>query len=278
MSRYKQQVDETADFLRSRAGDFPRIGLILGTGLGGLANEMDVEFELGYEHIPHFPVSTVESHSGRLLIGKLGGTRVVAMQGRMHLYEGYSAREVTFPVRVFGTLGVDTLLISNAAGGMNPLYRRADLMLLSDHINLQGANPLIGENVSQWGPRFPDMSDPYKEELRQIARDVALKEGIPLREGVYVSVVGPNLETRAEYRFLRTIGADAVGMSTVPEVIVATHMGIQSMAISVITDECFPDSLEPVSIAEVLAAAAQAEPHLTRIIIGIVQRLESPTS
>ena len=270
---YKKQVEEAVDYLSATVANVPATGIILGTGLGGVVNEMDIESVVAYEDIPHFPVSTVETHSGRLVIGQLGGQPVIAMQGRFHLYEGYDAKEVTFPVRVLGSLGVSRLLISNAAGGMNPLYRRADLMLITDHINLQGANPLIGENIEDWGPRFPDMSDPYDEGLRNIAREVALENGIELRQGVYVSVVGPNLETRAEYRFLRGIGADAVGMSTVPEVIVANHMGIKTLAISVITDECFPDALEPINIEDVIAAASKAEPSLTQIMKGVVSRL-----
>lgn len=266
-------VNEATDALRARVQTQAQIGIILGTGLGGLADEIDVVSEVPYGEIPHFPLSTVESHHGRFVSGTLAGVPVFALQGRFHLYEGYSAREVTFPVRVLATLGIDTLLISNAAGGMNPHYRRGDLMLITDHINLQGANPLVGPNVDDWGPRFPDMSRPYDEELGQIAEQRALDLGIKLHQGVYVAVVGPNLETRAEYRFLRMIGADVVGMSTVPEVIVAAHMGLRTMAISVITDECFPDALEPVSIEDVLAAAADAEPSLTKIMTAVVKSI-----
>lgn len=270
---YRRHVDEAADAIRVRADLQPRLGIILGTGLGRLADEIDVEERIPYDEIPHFPLSTVESHQGRLLIGHLAGVPVVAMQGRFHLYEGYSPHEVTFPVRVLGTLGVDTLLISNAAGGMNPIYRKGELMLFTDHINLQGLNPLIGPNVDAWGPRFPDMSEPYDVELRELAERAALERGIKLHQGVYVAVLGPNLETKAEYRFLRFIGADVVGMSTVPETIVARHMNMRVMAISVITDECFPDALEPVSLADVLAAAGQAEPKLTAVMKGVVEKI-----
>ncbi|OZC03043.1 purine-nucleoside phosphorylase [Rubricoccus marinus] len=267
-------VHTATESLRQTLGDHSaRIGLILGTGLGRLAEEIEVSHSIGYEEIPDMPVSTVESHHGKLLAGTLRGVPVLAMQGRFHLYEGYSAHEITRPVRILKELGVDTLLISNAAGGMNPLYRRADLMLLTDHINLQGVNPLTGPNVDTWGPRFPDMSEPYDLDLRDMAEAAALARGIRLQQGVYVAVEGPNLETRAEYRFLRTIGADAVGMSTVPEVIVAKHMGLRCMAISVITDECFPDALEPVSIADVLKAAGEAEPRLTQLIGDVVEKI-----
>ena len=267
---YRRLVDEAATAIRERAPFEGRVGLILGTGLGALAREIEADVVIPYGEIPGFAPATVEAHDGRLLIGKLGGEPVVAMQGRLHLYEGYSPREVTFPVRVLATLGVDTLLISNAAGGMNPHFRKGDLMLVTDHINLQGANPLMGPNVDDWGPRFPDMSEPYDVALRERAERVALAAGIKLHQGVYVAVVGPNLETRAEYRFLRQIGADVVGMSTVPEVVVARHMGLRVMAVSVVTDECFPDALAPVTLADVLAAAAEAEPKLTRIMKGVV--------
>ena len=269
----RAQVQEAADVLRDRVGDGARVGIILGTGLGALADEIDVRETVSYDDVPHVPTPTVESHSGRFLAGRLRGVEVLAMQGRFHLYEGYSAWEVTLPVRVMAALGVETLLISNAAGGMNPLFRRGDLMLVTDHIHLQGVNPLTGANIDEWGPRFPDMSEPYDRELRQAAADAALERGIRLQEGVYVSVVGPNLETRAEYRFLRHAGADVVGMSTTPEVIVARHAGLRVLAISVITDECFPDALQPVNIADILAAAAEAEPKLTQILGDVVTTL-----
>jgi purine-nucleoside phosphorylase len=273
LAEYVEQVRRAADYLRSQLSGLPSTGIILGTGLGRLAEVIDAAETVEYNAIPHFPISTVESHHGRLISGNLDGVPVLALQGRFHLYEGYNAREVTFPVRVLGELGVKTLLISNAAGGMNPLFRRADLMLIIDHINLQGANPLTGPNNPEWGTRFPDMSEPYDLELRRIAEATALKLGIKLQQGVYSGVVGPNLETRAEYRFLRTIGADAVGMSTVPEVIVARHMGMRCLAISVITDECFPDALEEVSIPDILEAAAAAEPALTEIFRAVIAQI-----
>ena len=273
---HRRQVDEAAAAIREETDARPRLGLILGTGLGKLAEQMETCARLSYDALPHFPVSTVESHDGRLLFGTLDGVEVVAMQGRFHLYEGYTPKQVTFPVRVLATLGVETLLISNAAGGMNPHFRRGDLMLITDHINLQGANPLTGPNVDAWGPRFPDMSEPYDRELRALAEAAALEEGLKLHQGVYVAVEGPNLETRAEYRFLRFIGADVVGMSTVPEVLVARHMGLRVLALSVITDECFPDALEPISIEDVMAAAAEAEPKLSRITRAVVRQLGAP--
>ncbi|MEM8601030.1 MAG: purine-nucleoside phosphorylase [Bacteroidota bacterium] len=273
---YRAHVEEAAAAVRAHLDlgtDQPRIGLILGTGLGKLADEIEIAADVSYDDLPHFPVSTVESHHGRLIAGTLRGVPVLAMQGRFHLYEGYTPKQITFPVRVMGALGVETLLISNAAGGMNPHFRRGDLMLLTDHINFQGANPLAGPNVDAWGPRFPDMSDPYDAPLRVVAKQAALDRALKLQEGVYVAVEGPNLETRAEYRMLRAMGADAVGMSTVPEVIVAKHMGLQALAISVITDECFPDALEPVSIPEIIAAAGEAEPKLTQIIADVVEQV-----
>jgi purine-nucleoside phosphorylase len=279
MDAYRAHVEAAAatlrDALDAHAPDLgtPAVALILGTGLGQLADRIDAAHVMSYDDIPHFPQSTVESHHGRLIAGRLNGVPVLALQGRFHLYEGYNARQVTFPVRVLGTLGVETLLISNAAGGMNPRYRRADLMLIVDHINLQHANPLVGPNVDAWGPRFPDMSEPYDVDLRALAEEVALDEKIRLHQGVYLAVTGPNLETKAEYRFMRQIGGDVVGMSTVPEVIVARHMGLRVMAVSVITDECFPDALEPVVMEDIFAAAATAEPRLTRLVAGVVGRL-----
>ena len=267
---YPRRVAEATAFVRSRCGTPPQVAVVLGTGLGGLVDGMDVEVTIPYEDIPHFPTSTVASHAGRLLFGVLAGRRIVALQGRFHLYEGYTPYEVTLPIRVFGGLGVGVVVVSNAAGGMNPSFRRGDLMLVSDHINLQGANPLVGPNHEAWGPRFPDMSEPYDVVLRQIARQSAAKIATTLHEGVYAAVLGPLLETRAEYRFLRGFGGDAVGMSTVPEVIVARHMEMRVAALSVITDECFPDTLQPVVITEILAAAKSAEPALTTIMQDIV--------
>lgn len=271
------RATEATEEIRRRIAPEARVGIILGTGLGALAREIQVQAEIPYDEIPHFSIPTVESHRGRMLYGMLAGVPVVALHGRFHRYEGYTAREVTFPVRTLAMLGIDTLIISNAAGGLNPHYRRGDLMLVTDHINLQPDNPLVGENVNEWGPRFPDMSQPYDEYLLGIAEQKALGLGIKLHQGIYVAVVGPNLETRAEYRFLRMIGADVVGMSTVPEVIVARHMNLRTMAISVITDECFPDALEPVAIEDVLAAAAEAEPKLAQVIKAVVQSIGPPS-
>jgi purine-nucleoside phosphorylase len=267
------RVQRTAGVVRTRTPLQPEVGIILGTGLGGLADEISVDTAIPYQELPGFPLSTVESHAGRLLLGRLGGTPVVAMQGRFHRYEGYPLGDVTFPVRVMHALGAGALIVSNACGGMNPLWSPGDLVLLSDHINLLGDNPLIGPNDDRLGPRFPDMSAPYDPELRAMAHAVALELGIVLREGVYVAVPGPNLETRAEYRMLRTMGADVVGMSTVPEVIVAAHAGMRTVGISIITDQCLPDALEPADIERIIDTARRAEPSLTRLITGLVERL-----
>ncbi len=276
MSKLREQIAEALAYIRKHTKMRPAIGIILGTGLGGLVREIRDKVVLEYEDIPHFPISTVESHHGKLIFGTLAGKHVVAMQGRFHRYEGYSLQEVTFPVRVLSAragLGVRTLLISNAAGGLNPQFRRGDLMLITDHINLQGDNPLIGENDETLGPRFPDMSEPYSRKLIATAEAAALKARIRLQHGVLVAVAGPNLETRSEYRFLRGIGADAVGMSTVPETIVAVHMGMSVMAISIITDECFPDALEPVDVEQIIAVAGRTEPKLTLLTKEVVKRL-----
>jgi purine-nucleoside phosphorylase len=232
-----------------------------------------VDATIPYAEIPGFPLSTVESHAGRLLCGRLGGRTVVAMQGRFHRYEGYTLAQVTFPVRVLHALGAGTLIVSNACGGMNPLWAPGELMLIADHINLLGDNPLIGPNDDRLGARFPDMSEPYDAELRTLARDVAAASGIALREGVYVAVTGPNLETRAEYRMLRRLGADVVGMSTVPEVIVARHAGMRVLGLSIITDQCLPDALEPAEMATILATAGRAEPMLTTLVRSVLERL-----
>lgn len=268
-----REVEAAAEALAARVGREARVGLILGSGLGRLADDIEDAMVVPYADLPAFPLSTVEGHAGRWLAGRLRGVPVLAMQGRFHLYEGYSAQQIVLPVRVMATLGVATLLVSNAAGGMHPAHRRGDLMLLSDHINLQAANPLTGPNVDAWGPRFPDMSEPYSERLRALARASAARRAIALHEGVYVAVAGPNLESPAEYRFLHGIGADAVGMSTVPEVIAARHMGLECLAMSVITDECQPDRLVPVSHAEIVAAANAAEPHLAAILGDVVEAL-----
>jgi purine-nucleoside phosphorylase len=265
------EIQRAADAVRAHATVRPDVGVILGTGLGGLAGEIAVEATVPYQEIPGFPLSTVESHAGRLLLGNLGGKPIAAMQGRFHRYEGYSLAQVTFPVRVLHALGAKTLIVSNACGGMHPLWAPGDLVLLADHINLLGDNPLVGANDERLGPRFPDMSAPYDPELRDLARRAALELGITLREGTYVAVPGPNLETRAEYRMLRAIGADVVGMSTVPEVIVANHEGMRVLGISIITDQCLPDALEPADITRIIATAGRAEPSLTRLIRRVVE-------
>ncbi len=266
-------VDEAVAVVHGRSGVQPRVGVILGTGLGGLAAEIEVETEISYEDLPNFPLPTVESHSGKLILGTLDGVPVIAMQGRFHLYEGYSLQEVTFPVRVMGSLGADTLVVSGAVGGMNPLWNLGDLMLLDDHINLLGENPLTGPNLDALGPRFPDMSRPYDPELQEIAVSSAMELGIPLRRGVYAAVAGPNLETRAEYRMLRRIGADVVGMSTVPEVIVARHQGLRVLGLAIITDLCLPDALEVADVQQIIATATSAEPVLTSLIRAVIGRL-----
>lgn len=273
MSPLLQKIDETLAALRNKVtGEYP-IGIILGTGLGSMVNDIAIEHTIDYEEIPHFPLSTVESHKGKLVFGELSGKKVVAMQGRFHYYEGYTMQQITYPVRVMKMLGVKTLIVSNACGGMNPHYRRGDVMIMSDHINLLGDNPLIGKNEDSFGPRFPDMSEPYSNELIAIAEEVALEHKIKVHKGVYVAVSGPNLETKAEYRFLRAIGADVVGMSTVPECIVANHMGVKVLGISIITDECFPDALKPVELPELLEAAGKAEPKMTTIIKEVLRKL-----
>jgi len=268
-----ESVERAADVVRAR---FPRradAAIVLGTGLGGLAKRFAVEASIDYADIPGFPLSTVESHAGRLLCGTLSGKSVIAMQGRFHRYEGYTLQQVTYPVRVLRALGATTLVVSNACGGMHPLWAPGELMLIADHINMLGDNPLIGPNDERLGPRFPDMSEPYDRTLRGHARAVATDLGITLREGVYVAVPGPNLETRAEYRFLRGIGADVVGMSTVPEVIVAIHGGMKVLGVSIITDQCLPDALEPASVEKIIAVAGRAEPSLTALVCGVLERL-----
>lgn len=273
ISAYRQKIKETLAYIKSKTDFKPQIGIILGTGLGGLVQEVDVAFEFPYNELPHFPVSTVESHAGKLILGKIENKNVLVMQGRFHYYEGYSMKEITFPVRIMGELGIKHLLISNASGGMNPQFRKGDLMIIDDHINLLGSNPLIGPNLDEYGPRFPDMSEPYSRRLIAMAEQIALEHKIKLQKGVFVAVPGPNLETKAEYRFLRFIGADSVGMSTVPEDIVAVHMGMEVFGISVITDECFPDALEPVNVAEIIRIANNTEPRLTLLMKQIVKQL-----
>jgi purine-nucleoside phosphorylase len=268
-----EAIEEAAAAVRARFAASPDVAIILGTGLGRLAEEIDARAIIEYTDIPGFPLSTVESHAGRLLCGTLGGKTVIAMQGRFHRYEGYSLQQATFPVRVLRALGARTLVVSNACGGLNPLWSAGDLMVIADHINLLGDSPLIGPNDDRLGPRFPDLSSAYDGELRALARRVAADEKIALREGVYVAVTGPNLETRAEYRFLRGIGADVVGMSTVPEVLVAIHAGMRVLGLSIVTDMCLPDALEPATAERIIAVANRAEPQLTRLVRGVLERL-----
>ena len=266
-------IPDAVRAVRARTKLVAEVAVILGTGLGGLAEEIAVETRIPYGDIPGFPHSTVESHAGQLLFGTLAGRRVAAMQGRFHRYEGYALQQIAFPVRVLRQLGAHTLVVSNACGGMHPLWSPGDLMLIADHINLLGDNPLVGPNDDTLGPRFPDMSAPYDPGLRALARAVALEQGTTLREGVYVAVTGPSLETRAEYRMLRALGADVVGMSTVPEVITAVHLGLKVLGLSIITDQCLPDALEPASLDAIIAVARQAEPKLTALIRGVLERL-----
>ena len=270
-----ERVEHSAAFVRSRWPHRADIAIILGTGLGKLAEAIDHPTIIDYPEIPDFPVSTVESHAGRLLCGTMGGKRVVAMQGRFHRYEGYTLQQVTFPVRVLRQMGAGSLIVSNACGVVRADWKPGDLMLIADHINLLGDNPLIGPNDDRLGPRFPDMSEPYAESLRALARAVARQQGIGdrLREGVYAAVPGPNLETRAEYRMVRELGGDVVGMSTVPEVIVAVHGGMKVLGISIITDAAVPETLKPTSLAQIVAAANAAEPSLTALVRGVVELL-----
>jgi purine-nucleoside phosphorylase len=267
------QVGDAVAAIREHSDFIPRVGIVLGTGLGALADMIEVDAAVSYTDVPGFPVPTVETHSGRLVLGHLGGTPVAVMQGRFHRYEGYSLQDVTFPIRALKVLGADTLVVSNVSGGMNPLWRVGELVLIDDHINLLGDSPLVGPNADDFGPRFPDMSEPYDIGLQQMAMDAALELGIRLNRGVYVAVPGPQLETRAEYRMLRTLGADIVGMSTVPEVIVARHMGMRVLGLSIITDACLPDALEPVDVSRIIAAAGAAEPHLTRLTERVVGQI-----
>ncbi len=273
MSELKERIQESVDFIKTKIKLRPTIGIILGTGLGALADEIKKKTSIDYGDIPHFPISTVESHHGKLIFGNLGGKNVVAMQGRFHFYEGYSMEQITLPVRVMKFLGAKTLIVSNAAGGLNPNFRRGDIMLIVDHINLLGQNPLIGPNDDSIGPRFPDMSEPYSQELVKLSMQAALDIKIRVERGVFAAMTGPSLETRAEYRFLRMIGADAVGMSTVPEDIVAVHMGMRVCGFSVITDECFPDSLAPADVDEIIRVAKETEPKLTKLMKTVIERI-----
>jgi purine-nucleoside phosphorylase len=267
------RIREAGDALRVACPRTLRVGLILGTGLGPLADRIEVTARVDYRDIPHFPVSTVESHAGELLFGRLGGVDCVVMSGRCHFYEGYSMQQATFPVRVLRELGATHLVVSNAVGGLNPFFSLGEIFLTTDHINLMGDNPLIGRNHDGLGVRFPDMSEPYDREFAALAERLALEERIVLRRGVFVAVAGPNLETRAEYRMLRLLGADVVGMSLIPETIVAVHGGMKVLALSVITDMGLPDALEPVDIDRILRVAADAEPRLTRLVVRVIESL-----
>ncbi len=264
------KINESTLFLKENGINKPEFGIVLGTGLGKLVNEIEIIKSIDYSDIPNFPLSTVESHSGKLVYGLLKNKYVLAMQGRFHFYEGYDLQTITFPIRVMKSLGIKFLLLSNAAGAMNLQFKKASLMLITDHINLLGANPLIGKNLDEFGPRFPDMSKAYSPEMNQKFRDLAKKLNIPLNEGVYVAVTGPCLETPAEYRFLHKIGADVVGMSTVPEVIVANHMSLPCAAISVLTDECDPDNLQPVELADIIRIAGLAEEKLIKLFTAFI--------
>jgi len=264
------QIRQAIDAVRQHWAGRPRVGIILGTGLGSLAGLIETEARLDYESIPHFPRSTAISHAGQLVCGKLSGVPLVAMEGRFHAYEGYTYKQITFPVRVMKALGAGLLIVSNACGGMNPHYAQGDIVVIEDHINLMNGNPLLGPNDDRLGPRFPDMCAPYDRQLIDRALEIARRENFAAHKGVYVAVTGPNLETRAEYRFLRTVGADVVGMSTVPEVIVAVHAGMRVLGLSIVTDLCLPDALKPANIDEILATAAAAEPKLRKIVLGIL--------
>lgn len=273
MIQYLQQIKETASFLIENGFKEPVVGIVLGTGLSKLVNLIEIEKTLAYENIPNFPLSTVEFHKGNLIYGKIGEVTVVAMQGRFHYYEGYSMQQITFPVRVMKEIGVKYLLLSNAAGGINTAYKKGDLVLLDDHINLQPENPLRGLNLPEFGNRFPDMSQPYNSHLNQLFLNKASKQEFNLHKGIYAAVIGPNLETRAEYRYLSNIGADLVGMSTVPEVIVANQVQLPCACVSVITDECDPDNLKPVDISEIIAVAGKADKKLSELFAAVIAEL-----
>ncbi len=273
MSANLEHIQDAAETVRAKFAETPRVGMILGTGLSGLASQIDTSATLAYEEIPHFPLSTVETHTGQLVCGSLSGISIVAMEGRFHFYEGYSMQQVTFPIRVMKELGIEILLVTNAAGGMNPHYDLGDLVVIEDHINFMGDNPLIGPNDESLGPRFPDMCAPYDPQLIGLAQSAALELGIRAHRGVFVAVAGPNLETRAEYRMLRGWGADLVGMSTVPEVIVAAHAGLRVLAFSIVTDICLPDALEPVNIEEIIKIAGTGGERLAKIIPDVLRRI-----
>lgn len=273
MSDLKKQIQEAARAIRAIDKTKPKIAVILGTGLGALTKKMKIKATINYEDIPHFPTSTVDTHAGELLTGTLAGKPIIALSGRFHYYEGYSMQDVTFPVRVAKALGVKTVIVSNACGGLNPQFASGDIMVIEDHINFMGDNPLIGPNDDALGPRFPDMCEPYTQSLIEIAEEVSLKAKISLKKGVYLACTGPNLETRAEYRMMRTMGADVVGMSTVPEVIVAVHCGLEVLGLSVITDVCLPDALEPVNIDKIIEIANEAEPRLAKIVGDCIAKI-----
>lgn len=270
------QIQAAESFIRQKWARPLRVGIILGTGLGGLAEEIQQEATFDYEEIPHFPRSTALAHRGRLVCGLLAGLPVMAMEGRFHMYEGYSLKQITLPVRVMRSMGADLLVVSNACGGMNPFYDEGDIVLIDDHINLMGDNPLIGINDDRLGPRFPDMSQPYDQTLIERALEIARRENIVAHRGVFVAVPGPNLETRAEYRFLRTIGADVVGMSTVPEVLVAVHAGLRVVGFSIVTDMCLPDALKPADVPKIIATANSAEPKLRRLVVKLLETESAP--
>ncbi|UAB82369.1 purine-nucleoside phosphorylase [Marixanthomonas sp. SCSIO 43207] len=268
-----KSIRETANYLKEKGFDTPEIGIILGTGLGKLLENVEIQSEVSYNHIPNFPTATVEFHKGKLIFGMLGGKKVVIMQGRFHIYEGYSLQDVTFPVRVMNELGIKHLLISNASGAVNLTFKKGEIMLIDDHINLQGSSPLAIRGIEKMGERFVDMSAPYDPKMNSLLEEIASEKNITIHKGVYASVVGPQLETRAEYRYLKIIGADAVGMSTVPEIIVANHLGLPVSALSVLTDECDPDNLKPVDISDILAMAAKAEPNMITLFTELIKRL-----
>ena len=268
-----KEIQEALNFINNFKFQSPRIGVVLGTGLGGLIENCTIKLSIPYSDIPYFPISTVESHTGQLIFGEISGKPVVIMQGRFHYYEGYNAKEITFPIRVLKELGINNLLISNASGAINKSYKKGDLVILDDHINLLFENPLRGQNVDQHGPRFTDMSQPYDKDLNELLWECARNIDCAFHTGVYAAWQGPSLETRAEYRMLKILGADLVGMSTVPEVIVANHMSLPCAVVSVLTDECNPDNLKPVSIEEIIETAEKAEPHLTNLFTKVIERL-----
>lgn len=269
----QSQLDESVAHLKSKGFEDPEIGIVLGTGLGQLVNEIENPIEAHYNHIPYFPLATVEFHSGKLIYGTIEGKKAVVMQGRFHLYEGYDLIDVTYPIRVMHQLGISKLFISNAAGAINLKFKKGDIMLIEDHINLQSGSPLAFKNVAEFGDRFVDMSDPYDLDMRHKVEKIAARESISLQKGVYASVVGPQLETKAEYRMLKILGADAVGMSTVPEVIVANHLRLPIVAVSVLTDECDPDNLQPINIQEIIEIAGNTEPKMIKLFKELIKQI-----